>query len=111
VARVTDASSNLGANEFYLGSGICDNPNGGGWVALCDGACSLSTCTNVLDYFEKTGTNGPTAPPVCASMDQGPVDVSPLALFSIMAPTRRAYLGSGAVGRSADWSLATQSRD
>lgn len=113
VYRVVDDADDIGERERYQGGNICDNPSGGGWVALCAGPCDLDDCTNLLDYFEKAGASSPTGAPACAAFTGGPLDVSslPASGSTTQSPTRTARSGGGATGLQADWSLAPATRE
>jgi hypothetical protein len=105
-----DVGSGLMNNEVYSGFNICDNPPYNGWVAACDGPCDVVTCSNFLDYFEKSGVNGdPQNPPNCATFSPAPLDVS--AMLNAESSTRNQFTGSGAAGQQSDWTLAPYSRD
>ena len=111
VIRIIDSTSyGVQTNEIYFGSNMCDTSDTGGWFALCDGACSTSSCTNYLDYVEKSDDGArPVGAPTCASFTPAPVDVSAgTASWSI---NRIGSTGSGRSGRAADWRLSSYSRD
>lgn len=87
---------------------ICDNPYQSGWIVLCSGPCNLTTCANVLDVLVKTGGTAPVGLPACITFTPSAINVAAVSTQSI---TRVAYLGGGAAGRLADWTIATATRD
>jgi hypothetical protein len=104
--RLVESSSCMLPNEICFGMNICDNPTGSGWVTLCDGACDVATCSNMLDYLEK---GAPSGTPVCAGFTPNPLDVS--GTMSNESASRVAYDGGGANGLLTDWAVLPISRD
>jgi hypothetical protein len=80
---------------------FCDAVNGGGWYALCAGPCDLTTCSNVIDYLEVTGSTSPVAAPDCSN-----VSVSVTGATATQSAVR-----TGFAGVAADWTLGTATRD
>ena len=107
--RLVEASSCTFSNEICFGANICDNPSGEGWVALCDGACDLTTCGNLLDYFEKANDLMMLpVPPACADFSPGPL--STMGEAGGQSSTRIAFTGGGAMGVRSDWSIGPMTR-
>ena len=109
VWRAVDDRADVLARERYVWFDSCDTPNEGGWIALCAGPCDLSSCTNFLDYAEKTGSSSPPSPPACASFAGGPINVGSATATDSLS--RTSYAGSGAAGVASDWTVAPATRD
>ncbi len=104
VYRALTTTSGLQARERPLVNGFCHSAAaGGGWYALCAGACDLATCSNVIDYVEVGAAVGP---PACVSFTPSPVVVT--GATATQSAIRTAFTGTGVM---ADWTLGTATRD
>ncbi|MFC1482608.1 kelch repeat-containing protein, partial [Myxococcota bacterium] len=106
--RLVDVTIGLLPDELYLGFNLCQNPDQEMWVALCNGPCDLTGCTNFLDYFEQQGFTPPVDRPACASFTPAPLNV--IAGNSLNSATRVTFNGGGTAGLQSDWTLAPVSR-
>lgn len=104
VLRIIDVATY--ANELELDE-LCHYVDEGGWVALCDGACT-SDCSTFVDYFEQTGFSEPAGAPACANFAPAPLEAA--GADESDSAARVAFTGSGASGRESDWTIASMTR-
>jgi hypothetical protein len=110
ILRIRDTSGSLMSNELYIGRNVCHNPASSGWVALCQGPCDLSACTNFLDYLEEHNASPtrPTAAPSCGSFTPAPVSTA--GQSSTQSVIRTAFTGTGGAGVQSDWTIGMATR-
>jgi hypothetical protein len=96
----------VGPREHWIDTPACPGADRSGWFALCAGPCDLTRCSNLIDYVAQ-GT--PPAPPACARMTPGPVDLHAAGPGDSLH--RVAYAGAGATGVAGDWVVLPATRN
>lgn len=100
------------ANEIDAGESIVDVPAGAGSTLLCNGACDLAACTNVIDYVERDDDTADTdlpGGPACATFSPAPIDST--GQTGDISLRRAAFTGVGGPFQVADWVFANTTRD
>jgi len=97
---ISDSSSSP-PGSLYVGGNIPFAASRGGWVALCDGACS--TPSNIIDIIAWEGGQPPPALPPGISFTPGPVTGVTSANESTTSHIRQAFQGVAPNFLMSDW--------